>query len=177
MKNGFMLMGVLLVSFLSPNLQKLTPVDAGSKVHFVIRNFGINTGGDFKGLKGQVLFDKNNLTGSSFDISIAVSTIDTDNSKRDNHLRKEAYFDVAHYPTIRIKGKPLLVQESNYILKGTLTIKDITKPIEIPFTVKQQTTGYLFEGAFEMNRLDYKVGAKSAIMADQVKITLQVLAK
>lgn len=170
-------MGILLLSFLSPNQQKLTPVDAGSKVHFVIRNFGINTGGDFKGLKGQVFFDKNNLAASSFDISIMVATIDTDNSRRDDHLRKEAYFDVAHYPTIRIKGKPIMVKGNAYILKATLTLKDITKPIEIPFTVKEQTTGYLFEGAFEINRLDYKVGEKSAIMADKVKITLRVLAK
>jgi polyisoprenoid-binding protein YceI len=177
MKNGFILMGVLLVSFLSVNQQKLTPVDAGSKVHFVIRNFGINTAGDFKGLKGQVLFDKNNLAASFFDISVMVSTIDTDNSRRDNHLREEMYFDVANYPTIHIKGKPLLVKGDTYILKATLTIKDISKPIEIPFTVKQQTTGYLFEGAFEINRLDYRVGEKSRVLANQVKITLRVLAK
>ena len=36
--------------------QKYTPTDAGSKVHFVIKNFGIRTGGDFTGLKGSIVF-------------------------------------------------------------------------------------------------------------------------
>ncbi len=157
--------------------QKLVPVDAESKVHFVIRNFGIGTGGDLKGLKGQIIFDKNNIAASSFDITVDVSTIDTESDMRDNHLLKADYFDVAKYPTIRITGRNISASGNGYILKANLTIKDVTKAIEIPFTATPQKAGYLFEGDFEINRLHYHVGEESATMADKLKITLKVLAK
>jgi polyisoprenoid-binding protein YceI len=156
---------------------KLTPVDAGSKVHFVIRNFGISNAGDLSGLKGHVLFDKNNLAGSYFDVSVNVASINTDNKKRDNHLRSDDFFDVNRYPTIRITGKPIAANGSSYILVGTLTIKDVTKKIQIPFTVKPQAAGFLFQGQFSINRLDYHVGGESMILSDDLTVSLQVMAQ
>ena len=157
--------------------QKLTPVDTESKVKFDIKNFAINTNGQLSGLRGQIIFDKNKPANSSFDVTADVSTINTDNKKRDNHLRAEDFFDVARYPTIRIIGKPVLVKGNSYVLKGNLTMKNVTKPIEIPFTATAQARGFIFEGAFRINRLDYNVGGESATMADELNITLQVLAQ
>jgi polyisoprenoid-binding protein YceI len=176
-KNSFFLLSILLVSFSVSAQQKLTPIDAESKVHFVIRNFGINTGGDLSGLKGQIVFDKKNPANSRFNISVDVATIDTDNKKRDNHLRNDDYFDVAKYPVITIIGKPVFVNGNSWILKGMLTIKDVTNPIEIPFTATAQPSGFLFEGAFAINRLHYHIGGESASMSDEVNITLTILAK
>ena len=82
----------------------LTPVDADSKVHFVIKNFGIKTGGDFTGLKGNIKFAPENLAASSFDVTVDANTIDTDNDSRDDHLRQAEYFDVATYKTIQFKS-------------------------------------------------------------------------
>jgi polyisoprenoid-binding protein YceI len=157
--------------------QKLTPVDAESKVKFVIKNFGINTNGQLSGLKGQIIFDKKKPANSSFDVTVDVSTINTDNTKRDNHLRAADFFDVTLYPTIRIVGKPVLVTGNSYILKGNLTMKNVTRPIEIPFTVTAQTLGFIFEGAFQINRLDFNVGGKSSTMSDELHVTLHVLAQ
>lgn len=157
--------------------QKLTPVDAESKVKFVIKNFGINTDGQLSGLKGQIIFDKKKPANSSFDVTADISTINTDNKKRDNHLRAEDFFDATRYPDIRIIGKPVLVKGNSYILKGNLTIKNVTKPIEIPFTVTAKSRGFIFEGAFRINRLDFNVGGKSATMSDELNVNLQVLAQ
>ena len=85
---------VLIVSFVQAQAV-YTPVDADSKVHFVIKNFGIKTGGDFTGLKGTIKFDPVNFSTSVFDVTVEATTIDTDNSSRDGHLRKSDYFDVA----------------------------------------------------------------------------------
>ena len=46
--------------------QNYTPADAGSKVRFVIKNFGINTGGTFEGLAGTIIFDPANLASCQF---------------------------------------------------------------------------------------------------------------
>ncbi len=177
MKNILLAPFVLLFAMSAQAQQKLVPADAGSKVHFVIRNFGINTNGEISGLKGQIIFDKNKLAKSSFDITAEVSSINTDNKKRDHHLRAADYFDVAKFPLMRITGKPLLVKGNTYILKGNLTIKDVTRAIEIPFTATPQQNKILFTGDFKINRVEFHIGENSAILSDEVKITFQVLAQ
>ena len=157
--------------------QKLIPVNSESNVHFEIHNFGINTDGKLVGLKGLIVFDVKNIPSSFFDVTVDVSTINTENRKRDRHLLKEDYFDASRYPTIHITGKPILLSKDKYILKANLTIKDVTKGVDIPFAIKPQVNGYLFEGNFQINRILFHVGSNSAVLGDDVKISLKVLAK
>jgi len=157
----------------------LTPTDEGSKVHFVIKNFGIKTGGDFSGLKGTMKFDPKNLSVWSFDVTVESSTIDTDNGTRDGHLKKSEYFDAAKYPTIRMVSTKLVPGDKPgwYIFNGNLTIKDVTKPIKFPFKVNTSKDGYIFTGEFDMNRRDFNVGGSSVSMADNLKVSLSIFAK
>ncbi len=157
----------------------LTPADAGSSVHFVIKNFGIKTGGDFKGLKGNIKFAPENLAASFFDVTIDANTIDTDNDSRDDHLRGKEYFDVSTYKTIHFKSTKIVnsTLAGRYYIYGELTIKDVTKPIEFGFSATPKDGGYLFEGNFGLNRRDYGVGGSSISMSDKLTVTLSVLAK
>jgi len=82
------------------NGQQLKPVDAQSTVKFSIKNFGINTGGRFTGLKGTIHYDPAKPQESGFDVWVDAKTIDTDLSARDKHLRKEEYFDADKFPEI-----------------------------------------------------------------------------
>src|ERR1700684_4255523 len=63
--------------------------------------------GVFRGLKGTVIFDENNLTASKFDVSIDVSTINTGNGMKNTHAKSEKWFDVAKYPTINFTSKEI----------------------------------------------------------------------
>lgn len=179
MKNSLFL-AILLFSFIGLYAQKtLTPIDEGSKIHFVIKNLGINTGGDLTGLKGTIKIDVRNPAASAVNVTVDVKTIDTDNDRRDNHLRTADFFDVEKYPVISIKSTGIETTSTpgSYIFKGTLTIKNITKPISFPFTAVNSAAGFLFNGAFELNRLDYGIGKESATMSDNVKVELKVFAK
>jgi polyisoprenoid-binding protein YceI len=160
--------------------QSITPIDPGSKVHFVIKNFGIKTGGDFTGLKGTVKFDPKNPVLSFFDVTVNSSTIDTDNSTRDGHLKKEEYFDVNKFPTIRMQSAKVLptTKQGRYQFTGSLTIKGTTKPIQFQFVAAEKDGGYLFTSdAITINRKDFNVGGSSISMADELKLTLSVLAR
>ncbi len=84
--------------------QTYKPVNDGSEVKFVIKNFGIKTGGTFTGLNGAINFDPANLSNITFDVSVDAKTVDTDVEARDNHLRKEEYLDVEKYPTLNFKS-------------------------------------------------------------------------
>src|SRR5438045_7587500 len=92
----------LAISFAAVS-QKYKPVDEGSKVHFEIKNFGINTGGDLSGLAGDINFVPANVGACSFNVSVSVNTIDTDNGSRDKHLKSDEYFDAEKYPLITLK--------------------------------------------------------------------------
>ena len=159
--------------------QSYTPVDEGSKVHFVIKNFGIATGGDFKGLAGSVKFDINNPTVAEFDVSVDANTIDTDIQSRDNHLRKSEYFDVANYPKLTFKSTRITkTNKADFLyMFGNLTIKGITKEVKFPFKVTSQNGGYLFEGNFKLNRRDFGVGGSSISLSDDLNVTLSIFAK
>ena len=135
----------------------LTPMDEGSKVHFVIKNFGIKTGGDITGLKGTMKFDPNNLSVWAFDITVDAATINTDNSSRDGHLRKEEYFDVKKYPAIHIVSTKIQATDKPgiYILTADLTVKGITKPVKFNFKVNKRNDGYVFSTRHK-NRCQYQ---------------------
>jgi len=156
-----------------------TPVDADSKVHFVIKNFGIKTGGDFKGLKGNIKFYPANPAASSFDITVDAGTIDTDNDSRDDHLRKPEYFDVAKYKTIELKSTKVTFSKTagRFYVFANLTIKGVTKPIEFGFAATPKNGGYIFDGEFQINRRDFGVGGNSVSLSDKLTVSLSVFAK
>src|SRR5690348_7627208 len=120
------LVALLFIS-LNTVAQNYTPVDSGSKVHFVIKNFGIGTGGDLTGLKGEITFLPETLAKSNFNVTVSTSTIDTDNEMRDKNLVSDEYFDATKFPVIKIVSTK--VEKTNktdagyYFFTGSLTIK------------------------------------------------------
>ena len=155
------------------------PSDSGSKVHFVIKNFGFNTGGSFSGLKGKIHFDPAKPASCDFSVSVDVTTIDTDSEMRDKHLKEIGYFDAEKYPTINLKSTKVIASATSgsYTITGNITIKGVSKPVQFIFSATKKDNGYLFDGEFEINRLDFNVGNKSMSMQDNVKISLSVFAK
>ena len=159
--------------------QNYTPADDGSKVRFVIKNFGINTGGTFEGLAGIITFDPANLANASFNVTVDAKTVDTDLEARDNHLRKEEYFDVEKYPKVSFKStKITTTNKDGYLFMfGVITIKNISKEISFPFKQTSKDGGILFDGEFKLNRLDFGVGGKSFSMSDELNVELSIFAK
>ncbi|MEO5943048.1 MAG: YceI family protein [Ferruginibacter sp.] len=179
MKNFFL--AVLCVCSFSVGFaqKNLLPVDAGSKIHFVIKNFGLNTGGDFSGMKGTIKFDGAKPGESVFDVTVDSKTVDTDNGSRDNHLQEEDYFNASKFPVIRIQSTKIegTNKANTYMFTGNLTMKGVTKPVHFLFTATAENGGYLFAGDFEINRRDFGVGGNSAVLNDNVKVSLSAFAK
>ncbi len=175
-----LLVGLVLVST-NAAAQNYVPLDTGSKVHFVIKNFGINTGGDLTSLKGRIYFSPDSLSVSKFDVNVAVSTIDTDNSMRDKNLTESEYFDAAQFPVIKLVSSKISktnkTADGFYFFTGNLTIKGVTKPISFPFQAKKMNDSYLFTGDFEIDRLDFGVGEKNIVLSNKVAVSLSVNTK
>jgi len=155
----------------------LKPVDADDAVSFTIKNFGLNTNGTLKGLKGSIAWDAANPGAGSFAVSVDVNTINTGVDSRDNHLRKEEYFNVAKYPTLSFSSTSITgTGNGTFNASGTLVLKGVSKTVVIPFTVKPSGKGFLFEGEFAIDRRDYGVGGGSMVLGNEVKIKLKVQA-
>lgn len=169
MKNIFLVLFSLLISFA---VIELKPVDSDNAVTFVIKNFGINTKGELKGLKGTIKWDSDNPSNSSFNVSVEVATVNTGIEMRDNDLKKESYFDVEKYPTIQLVSTKI----TNDSVMGNLTIKNTTKQIGFPYSVTELPGGHLFEGSFSINRRDFGVGGGSFTLSENVEVTLKVKA-
>ena len=177
-KNTVLGLGVILFIG-SLSAQTYTPSDNGSSVKFSIKNFALNVGGSFKGLKGKLTFNPASLSASSFNVSVDAATVNTGNGSRDNHLRKEEYLDAGKFPLISFASTKITPsgEAGNFMMNGKITIKGVTRNISFPFTATLKSDGYLFNGSFKLNRRDFGVGGSSMVMSDNLTVILSVLAK
>lgn len=175
----FLLGGLMLLSSTGTCLaQQYKPTDQGSEITFMIKNFGIDTRGSFSGVDGTITWVPQDPGKCLFDVSIDAATVNTDNSMRDDHLKKEAYFDVDKHPRIRFVSTGLSGpdKKGHYTIIGKLTIKDTTKDISFPFVVTALGDDLIFKGSFTLNRRDFDVGGSSTV-SNQLTVSLTVLAK
>ena len=114
--------------------------------------------------KGNIIFNPKQLNKSSFDVVLNAADISTSNKEVNKSLESKLFLSAATYPEIRIKSTSITSDGSVvYILHGNLTLKGITKPVDIQFTATPMGNGYLFRGSFRINRLTYNVGEKGDI--------------
>jgi len=146
-----------------------------SSVIFHIKNLGFTVDGTLAGFKGEVKFDPINLAASTITASVDVNTIDTDNGTRNDHLKSDSYFDAAKYPGITMKSVSLKHNSGNrYTGTFSLTIKDKTNTINMPFTYIETGSSAEFKGNFQIKRSDYGVGESSMVMSNDVKVDISV---
>ncbi|MBC7413150.1 MAG: YceI family protein [Bacteroidia bacterium] len=147
-----------------------------SSVKFKIKNAGFNVDGSLGSLTGVIKFEETKTIGNNIDVTIDSKTLSTNNNKRDEHLRKAEYFDVAKYPKINMKAV-LFTKEKDGTYKGffKLILKDKTKDVVIPFTFKSTGITGIFKGTFTINRLDYGVGESSFILNDFATIIIELI--
>jgi len=167
---------IFCLTFLTLSAQEIAQTSAS--VDFKIKNMGFNVDGTFNDVTISTNFNLSDLENSYINGVIKVSSIDTDNKKRDKHLRNEDYFEVEKYSTIKlISTKIEKKSTSKYQLTAKLTIKKTTKTITIPLEVKQTSNSITIKSNFSINRLNYGVGESSWVMSDIVKIQVNFSGK
>lgn len=141
--------------------------------------------------KGSIMVDTGSvvMTGdlatSSIMLQLDAASINTQQSKRDEHLRSNEIFDIAKYPSMAFKSTSIRENESGeykYTATGDLTIRDVTKQIEVPFNYDGEIDSpygfkvYTFSGALNLKRSEYNVAPSlgAPLVADEVKINFSV---
>ncbi|MES1222023.1 MAG: YceI family protein [Bacteroidota bacterium] len=109
-----------------------------AKISFTISHLGISeTEGKFTKFDGTVLSDKADFSDAIIDFTIDASSINTDDEKRDTHLKSADFFDVARFPKIVFKSKSFRpVGNNSYKLIGDFTLRGVTKEIALDVVYK-----------------------------------------
>jgi polyisoprenoid-binding protein YceI len=156
---------------------------AHCQVAFTVKHIFAPVMGRFTKYGGSFIFDPTDLAGSKMVLVVQTASIDTDLADRDKHLRSPDFFDVKRYPEMRFVSERLQSKGGNrYVAHGTLTIKDVSKKIELPFVhlgtrahpMQPKTWVAGFEASYELDRLAYHVGSGKYYDAGVVgnKVTL-----
>ncbi len=144
----------------------------------VIINFELpenGTKGTLSGLKATIDFNPNDISASKIEASVDVSTLNTGNTQKDDHLKNPDFFDVAKYPLIKFSSSSIKATKDGFVATGGLTMKDSTQIIEIPFTFTEDATGGVLKGGLTILPSDYGVTKKGK--DSKVVITINVPVK
>jgi polyisoprenoid-binding protein YceI len=146
-----------------------------SSVTFQIKNLGFNTGGSIDVIHADIQFDSASLLTSSITATADMTTLNTDNDMRDEHLKSGSFFDVPDYPKITMKSVSFKHKGGDsYTGQFELTIKKTTKLVEVPFTYTETGNSASFKGSFNLKRSDFGIGSSSLSLSDNVTADIDI---
>jgi polyisoprenoid-binding protein YceI len=159
---------------------------AHTEILFSVKHLVISeVGGKFKEFDGEVKSTGDDFDGSEIQFKAHVESINTDNEQRDGHLKSDDFFNAEAYPELKFNGK-LEKNGSGYVLKGEMTIRDVTKPIAFDVQYNGTVTdpwgntkaGFKITGS--INRFDYGLKwnalmeAGGAVVDEEINIVCNV---
>lgn len=158
-----------------------------SSVRFSVNHMVVSEAeGTFKMWDGTVEHSKADFSDAKINFTVDVNSINTDNERRDGHLKSDDFFNAEKFPTMKFEStsmKPL--GNNKYELTGNLTIRDVTKPV----TFQVNYGGILassrgrkagFKATTTINRFDYNLKWDRAtetgglVVGKEVEVTVKV---
>jgi polyisoprenoid-binding protein YceI len=131
-------------------------------VGFSIDHLFTSVQGRFDRFEGTIAYDPAKPEATMVKGAVEVASIDTNNEKRDKHLRSADFFDVEKYPKIEFESTSMKdVDGKRGKLEGKLTIHGVTKPVVLDVVYRGQGAdpwGNVragFQGKVTINRKDY----------------------
>ena len=188
MKKRKALLLVAMVAFAAFALAEDFTIDkVHSQVGFSVKHLMIsNVNGRFTDFDGTITYDAKDITRSAVKVTVKTLSITTDNAGRDADLHKSEFLDVEKFPVMTFQSVKVEKRGADYILIGDLTLKGVTKRVEIPFTLSGPITDpwgntrIAAEGSTTIDRRDFgatysqKMKDGAAVVGDKVKISLNV---
>ncbi|HRO43317.1 MAG TPA: YceI family protein [Flavipsychrobacter sp.] len=159
-----------------------------SGVKFAVDHLVISeTEGTFKVFGGSLTSPAEDFNNAKVDFSVDVNSINTDDEKRDAHLKGDDFFSAEKYPQMKFTSTSFKKIKGNaYVMEGNLTIRDVTKKVKFAViyggTVKDPwgNTKAGFKASGKINRKDFglKWGtvteAGGAVVGDEVRMQINV---
>lgn len=138
---------------------------AHSNVQFTVSHMVISeVSGRFQDFDATLVQTKDGFSESQLNTTIKVNSINTDNEKRDGHLKSTDFFDAEKYPEIIFVSKSFKsMGKNNYKITGDLTMRGVTKPVVLDTKFNGQMDGPMgntiagFKATATVNRKDFGI--------------------
>jgi len=143
--------------------------------------------GSFQEFEGRAHLDVADPGASSVALRISTASVDTGQADRDDHLRSADFFDVERHPDIRFASTQVeQVEEDVFRVTGDLSIKDVTRPATVDFTLTGSaqdpfgSTRVGFEGSLVVRRAEWgltwntPLDTGGVLVSDKVQIEFDV---
>lgn len=161
---------------------------AHSHIYFTARHMMISkVRGQFESFSGEVNYDEENPTRTTVDIQIDTASLNTKEGQRDGHLKSPDFLDVVNYPVVRFQSTRVeQAGADSGKLYGTLTIRDVTKPVvlDVEYAGQAQSPwGNIsagFSGSTTINRKDWGLNWNQALetggvlVGDKIQIEIEL---
>ncbi len=159
-----------------------------SNISFAVRHMMVSkVHGRFARFTGKIYFNETDVTRSKVEVTIDAASIETHNKKRDAELRSSGFLAVKQYPEIRFVSKKIEKRGDRFVAFGELTIRGVTRKVEIPFQYFGPIPNPMgggkrlgAEGELTINRKDYGVNWSKTMdngglmVGNEVRIELSV---
>lgn len=158
-------------------------VDAGkSKLGFTVSWSGQPYNATFGSWKANIDFDPNDLAHSKADVAIDIASETSGDAETDDGVKGAQGFQTAQFATARFQTTSIAHKSGNdYVAQGKLTIRGVSKPVTLPFTLVIAGSSAHMTGSATVSRMDFGVGqggdfSKPAPVAYQVTIKVDLTA-
>ncbi len=158
-----------------------------SDILFKVKHLMITTvTGHFKTFDGSLTAEAEDFSDAQINFTADINSIDTKSEQRDSHLKSDEFFSAEKFPQLSFVSTSFTKNEKGYALKGHLTIRDITKPVELQTDYNgtmvdpygQTKIGFEAEGIIKRKEFgltwDAITEAGGVVVSDDVRLQLNV---
>lgn len=160
---------------------------AHSDILFKVKHLMITTvTGQFKAFDATLTADKEDFSDAAVTFTADINSVDTRSEQRDTHLKSDDFFNAEKFPEMKFVSTSVSKTDDGLVVKGDLTIRDVTKPIEL----KAEYSGTMvdpwgqtkvgFEAEGKIKRKEFGLGwdavteAGGVVVSDDVKLQLNI---
>lgn len=138
-------------------------IKENSTLRIEFKQFGVPTRGNFEQFTPKIEFDRGNPESCKIDVKIDLASIASGSSQRDKIIKSDDFFKIDTYPHATFSSEKCKNIGGNaYEAYGELTIRNITRPVMLPFTLDYQTSGSVLtanaKAELPLSRYDYDLG-------------------
>ncbi len=130
-----------------------------TSINFEASMYGQNFTGIFNDYDADIIFNPDDLSAGNLTVRIRTNSAVTGNADRDSQITTEDWFFAESYPEAIFQSRVIEQMEgSNYLAIGDLTLRGVTMPVRLYFTLEIQGKTAEVTATADLNRLDYGIG-------------------
>ncbi len=160
------------------------PDKAHSGVDFSILHMSIaKVRGHFGNIGGTIVWNEADITKSTVNVTIDVTTVSTGVTQRDNDIKSAKFFDVAQFPTATFVSTSVSKSGAGLTVSGNLTLHGVTKPVVLqvdgptgPVNGMDKKPHSGFSATTTLKRTDFGIatGFPTTVVGDDVALTIDL---